>query len=1031
MESDTSGDRLAGLKHDLEHAIHLLPTQGPISVFVHHNTLHALEELPFEQAVEEGSRIFGSEPWWPESRYREELAAGRIRTEDLQQTLLEDSPDPEFLVGSFGTRFSFRLAMLQYPLQTAPHVELQWILAETGATRRFRPEVDPRIRDRMLDHTRQWLGSSAGSALLPEQAESAGTWRKELGAAGYLPAEGQRNSAAWEPAALEWLWRVVERGVRTVPGNSSSTEGPDRAPVGARGRLAREADQLVHELLIRFVAAYLDQGFAPAQLPDREAGFARSFARLYRSRWTPRPEWLGGLPKALAPVLQPGFDPFASIAESLVKLGVSADNRQRFLKETLLALGGWAGMIWQMETNAPWTPRPAPAGSLVEFLAIRLILDRLAAEWCRQKGRAAGEQLRGFSNGQAERIALDRSFALFQMAQVRGWMPGHLAGMTATQWQTLVRELDQFHGRERRRIFHLAYERRFRVRTLDSLALHTRSLRESPEEWAAPPPDWQLITCIDDREESLRRHVEEVDPGCQTWAAPGFFAVVMYYRGVDHAHFRPLCPINVVPRHYVEEEPLFSLQMANRQRAGRRELFGKMFRTVHSGSRTLAGGVLTGLMGSLATFPLVGRVLAPRLTARLRRSASLLVRPVATELHLTRQAAQPGREPEGLGYSTEEMAGIVRRLLEDIGLTRRFAPLVLVLGHGSSSLNNPHESAYNCGACSGGHGGPNARAVAWMANQPAVREWLREQAGLELPAGVHFVGGFHNTCNDEVRYFDLDLLPFGHRELFRRVEENVAAAVARNAHERSRRFDSVPVTLEPDQSLEAVGERAEDLSQVRPEYNHATTAMCLVGRREWSRGLFLDRRAFLQSYDPACDSADRRILARILAAAIPVCGGISLEYLFSAIDPEVYGCGSKLPHNIVSLAGVMTGAASDLRPGLSQQMTEIHEPVRLLFVVECDAEALLRVISDNPVLQRMVFHEWVQLAVIDPASSRIEVLQKGRFIPYEAEATALPRAASSREWYGGRREHLPFAQIVPQQRGPMGGAALSRKGVDR
>ena len=35
-------------------------------------------------------------------------------------------------------------------------------------------------------------------------------------------------------------------------------------------------------------------------------------------------------------------------------------------------------MLWQMETNGEWTVRPARENTLVEYLAVRLILERLA-----------------------------------------------------------------------------------------------------------------------------------------------------------------------------------------------------------------------------------------------------------------------------------------------------------------------------------------------------------------------------------------------------------------------------------------------------------------------------------------------------------------------------------------------------------------------------------------------------------------------------------------------------------------------------
>ena len=163
--------------------------------------------------------------------------------------------------------------------------------------------------------------------------------------------------------------------------------------------------------------------------------------------------------------------------------------------------------------------------------------------------------------------------------------------------------------------------------------------------------------------------------------------------------------------------------------------------------------------------------------------------------------------------------------------------------------------------------------------------------------------------------------------------EAIETARRREAHERCRRFDAVPRWYPPLAALAHVQGRAADLAQPRPEYGHATNAFCIIGRRARTRGLFLDRRAFLVSYDPALDH-DGAILARIMAAVVPVVAGISLEYYFSYVDPSGYGCGTKLPHNVTSLLGVMDGAQSDLRTGLPWQMVEIHEPTRLAIVVE-------------------------------------------------------------------------------------------------
>ncbi|MEQ9379745.1 MAG: putative inorganic carbon transporter subunit DabA, partial [Pirellulales bacterium] len=526
----------------------------------------------------------------------------------------------------------------------------------------------------------------------------------------------------------------------------------------------------------------------------------------------------------------------------------------------------------------------------------------------------------------------------------------------------------------------------------------------------AESPNYQVVCCIDDREESFRRHLEEIDPQCETLGVAGFFGVAMYYRGVTEAHYRPLCPVVIKPQHFVQEETVYSLEESSRRREQARRAYGHAARRVHVGTRTFGGGLLAGLLGSLATFPLIMRVLFPRAAAQVRRLFGDIVTPPMTKLRLERGGGKPGDSEEQLGYTVAEMATIVEGILRAMGLTKGFARLVIITGHGSSSLNKPHEAAYDCGACGGGRGGPNARAFSQMANDPRVREILKDR-GLELPEHVHFLGAYHNTCNDSVSYLDLDNLPNSHRELFERARRSLDEARRRNAHERCRRFMSAELSLSPEEALRHVEGRSEDLSQSRPECGHATNALCFVGRRSWNRGLFLDRRAFLTSYDPAQDNQEGSILAGLLGAVIPVCAGINLEYYFSFVDSAGYGCGSKLPHNITSLLGVMDGAASDLRPGLPWQMVEIHEPVRCLFLIETTPETMMRIVEGNPAIKQLVQNNWVQLATINPQLKVVHLYRDMKFELYDPECDELPNVSSSLAWYRGQRDHLGYASV--------------------
>jgi uncharacterized protein len=167
----------------------------------------------------------------------------------------------------------------------------------------------------------------------------------------------------------------------------------------------------------------------------------------------------------------------------------------------------------------------------------------------------------------------------------------------------------------------------------------------------------------------------------------------------------------------------------------------------------------------------------------------------------------------------------------------------------------------------------------------------------------------------------------------------------------------------------------------------------------------MDRRAFLISYDPTIDP-DHGILERILAAAGPVGAGISLEYFFSSVDNERYGCGTKLPHNVIGLLGIMNGHKSDLRTGLPLQMVELHEPMRLLVICESTPEALLQIAGKQAEVRELVVNRWIQLASVDPNTGAMHIFTDAGFIPYEPDTQGIERYPDSASRHGMHRDHL-------------------------
>ncbi|MCD0462561.1 DUF2309 domain-containing protein [Roseiconus lacunae] len=1020
-----------------------LPSQGPITAFVHHNTLHAFESEDFSDAVLDGGQLYGCEPFWREPEYRQKLREGRIRLEDLDAVLQEDlGEEADRLVATFGTRYALRLAMLQHPLYCGTTEELRWVIAETEALRKFRSEVPPLVRQSIIATTRdavnQWVEgqrSERFGVTNPAPIECLGPSFQKVLDSFQRSDPTTWTDRSWEHFTLNVLWNVCLRGVQSITRHEKTFQSQSQPSLRPRNDLIEQGfddpDQRVNEVLIPFTAAFLDQGFSDWNLPHREAGFFQSFLRLHTQSVIGATSRFRRLRRAVRRVINYGHTANDVIEQSLQYFGIDNPQEDTFLLQTLLALRGWAGMIWQMESNASWTPRPAAPGSLLEFTAIRLLLDRLAYEevFAEKSGRHDSPRDYFLQRRPSNPVEISRqedeerrAFMVFQLAQVRGWTPRELQRLTFQQWALLIEEIEAFDSYQRRRIYHQAYERKYRNAALDALIAHTRNLnskRESSfdedklsindfEVQSPSTPQLQVVCCIDDREESLRRHLEEVEPDCETFGIAGFYGTAMYFRGAGQAHFKPLCPVSIRPDHYVIEEPSYSMWEVGRRRTVARRRLGQLSYQTHRSTRSIVGGVATAVVGSFAAFPLVGRVLFPRTASKLQSFVGRIVEPPPTKLRLER--VEHG--PDSYGFTIAEMTEIVFGALKASGLCRRFAPLVVILGHGSQSLNNPHESAYNCGACAGSQGGPNARAFAAMANDSRVRRRLAER-DLVIPETTFFIGGYHDTTNDSVTFADLDQLPITHRERFEVAAERINEARQRNAHERCRRFLSAPTEMTFAEALRHVENRPEDLSQARPEYNHATNALCFVGRRAWSRDLFLDRRAFLTSYDPANDDNRGSILEGLLRAAIPVCAGINLEYYFSTVDTEGYGCGSKLPHNITSLLGVMVGPSSDLRPGLSEQMVEIHEPMRILFVVETTREAMTRIIAENDGIKRLVEGQWVQLAVFCPEESLIYRYVRGEFVLYAPHDRSIPAATSSLDCYVGKRGPIDFMSIRP------------------
>ncbi len=955
---------MENLRHAVDHAAHYVPVQGPIGVFIHHNTLHAFQHLPFEDAVQQAARLFDTEPFMTEVAYRKDFAGGRIRAKDLDVVLARETDAA--IIPNRLSRNQLRHALLDPGLRTITETNFEWLMDEDG----------------LLDRLRDDLSAETRQAMLNSQDESAAT-------------------RALFTACLD----------RLPKNNANEPVSAARPRDAVLTRCGVDTDETVNAWLIRLCGVFFDQGLAYWAMPLREKGFYPAVRSLLsQSGWLP-PALLSGVSDAFQSQTAKHKSAEQVVADALHKFNVAPDEYEAVLTAELLSLPGWAGLMRKLETEPELAPHQTLPCSLTDFLAVRLTLTIAACEnasspqiWKQwQKPFTSAPLTEAQQRAQAAR--------LFDAAQLLGLSAERLKALSSDEFNLLVNEIEAFNDWERRRVWHLAYEQRHEQEILRPLLTHRATI--DPRR-PAHRPSAQVIFCIDEREESIRRALEEIDPSVETLGAAGFFGVAIHYQGLDDAHGAAFCPVVVKPQHAVTERPQEGHHSVSEKRQSRRKLWASATNHGFVGSRTLLRGAVGSLAtGWLAAFPLVTRILIPRHAGGWysRLGEALLPAPL-TELAMERDGDEKHHDLLK-GFSIQEMADRIGGTLRAAGLTENHARLVTILGHGSTSLNNPHESAHDCGACGGRRGGPNGRLFAAMANHPQVRERIHEMGGamgVIIPTDTWFVGGYHDTSNDVVELSDTAAIPASHAADFARLKDSLDRAREANALERSRRFEAAYRAQTPLDGLRHVEDRAEQLAEPRPEYGHCTNAVCVVGRRSVTRGLFLDRRAFLISYDAERDP-ENNSLAAILGAAGPVCAGINLEYYFSFVDNERYGCGTKLPHNVTGLMGVMNGHASDLRTGLPWQMVEIHEPVRLLLIVENTPDKVMEAVRRSSEMVELVTNRWIRLVAMEPATGALHVYRNGAFESV-TETIKVPEVVTSPDWFRGKLEHLPIARVT-------------------
>lgn len=683
-----------------------------------------------------------------------------------------------------------------------------------------------------------------------------------------------------------------------------------------------DLDELVHPRAFRILCAYLDQGIAGQSFPVLDNGFLedlrlldkRSAISIFRSAH-------------VRDMFRNGTYTLEGLLAQLV--GDPAYYRQ-YLFDAHFAHPGWSGFIGAVEQH-PNTLLDARKIDLMSWVEFELLmeLDALTAE---------------LGDGWVP------------IARHAAFPPDDYSSRNVRSEYSQVIELWQD-----------AFEWSYYDAVLKGLQQSDQRRKAELDltEKAAQLPTFQAIFCIDEREDSLRRHLEAMDSGCETFGAPGFFGVEFYFQQEGSVIYDKLCPAPVTPAYLIKES-----------KSGHRRKGELLY--ARNSHHFLTGVGFSLVLGAWAFVRMARNLISPKMSPAISNAFGHM----DTDSDLSIENRNPDERENGLqiGYTLIEMTARAEGFLRGIGLTHHFAPLVYMVAHGSSSANNPHHGAHDCGACSGRPGAVNARVMAHILNHAGVRVLLAER-GIEIPQKTRFMGCMHDTAADVMGYYDekkLSETELQHHESIKLTFEN---ALDLNAKERSRRFASIDTTQRLRRVRKAIHDRSVSLFEPRPELGHGTNTLAVIGRRSLTERLFLDRRAFLNSYDPTQDP-DGTILSAVMRPIGLVCGGINLEYYFSRVDNIRMGAGTKLPHNVMGLFGVANSSDGDLRPGLPWQMIEVHDPVRLMVIVEHRPDIVLKAVQSSPAVFEWYANEWVHLVSFDPESGELHYFRNGAFEKY-------------------------------------------------
>lgn len=676
----------------------------------------------------------------------------------------------------------------------------------------------------------------------------------------------------------------------------------------------KDWNRFVTARISQWASVYFDKGQIIWSSADQKESLFLSWKKEAEIDPTPDLTGLKGFRKSIKSLPD---DPLLASQKALEILGFKNQEPSSFyLQRLLLKLGGWAAHIARLD----WDNKlyGGKDGRLLEFTAVLLcweacILDILKDQTIQQKWKEAREL-------------------------------GYLQNELITENQNLAQNLIL------QEAFDLANQR---------LLIEKFKGGQKAETLKSEQAKAQAVFCIDVRSEVFRRNLEMVDNQIETLGFAGFFAFPINYVPIGHEEGEAQCPVllktgpTILEKIPDEEE---------HQKALNKRIINRQIQQVWKSFKS----------GAVTCFSFVSPM-----------GLSFLPKIFTDSFGLTRPVPHPDKEGLSVqnfkkktislttenyqtassGIPLDQQIQMAKNALKAMSLSDDFAKFVLIVGHGSSTVNNPHATGYDCGACGGHTGEANARVVAEVLNNREVRTGLLQE-NIFIPINTVFLACLHDTTTDEVTIFNEGDVPKERSEELQSLKKSLKQAGQAARTERSLRMSASSMSVD-----EMIQFKSKDWSEIRPEWGLAGCSAFVVANRERTKNINLEGKSFLHSYDWKKD-VGFSILELIMTAPMVVTSWINLQYFGSTVDNQNFGSGNKTLHNVTSGLGVLEGFSGDLRVGLPIQSIHDgdqyqHEPNRLQVIIEAPIDAVNKILEKHPSVKDLCDNGWIYLMVMD------------------------------------------------------------------